>query len=435
MKDNSISLKISLIGVFLFAGLFGLTVMSKAQTDPWTFKQQIPTGRGFVPGVVVDDKIYIMGGFISHTEVTGANEMYDPETDQWTALAPMPEGRCAHAASSYHNKIYIFGGVYPNPYSFAQTNVYVYDISTDTWEIRNPMPFPNAYCSAVTIGDTIYMIGGMLSYAVPPIATLMAYIPESDQWIEKKSMEIARGWFGACELDGKLYVVGGTDNYLSSNFKIVEVYDPATGNWSRKADMSKGRTALAVCALNGKIYSVAGCAYPIMYTKNEMYDPELDTWILKSDLHIKRHTYFLGAANNKIYAIAGTYPEGSDPIFVYETEEYNPAADTVIITSVESYGGIDQSSLGIYQAYPNPFDEEVRIRYELKNQARVVVNIINLLGQEVLTLADEDMPAGLLEVIWDGKNGNGQQMESGIYFCTFIVNNEFSGTRKLMLQK
>jgi N-acetylneuraminic acid mutarotase len=428
------------ISILLLSGLSGITSIILAQDGPWTFKNPIPTGRGFTSGTVIDGKIYVTGGFPSHYSVTAANEMYDPETDTWTEMDTMPAARCGHATCTFNGKMYVFGGLSVSPYGYANNNVYEYDPQTDTWTQKAGMPYENAFCGIAVLNDTIYLIGGTTNFYEPPIATVMAYEPITETWAEKASLSSARAFMSACVVDGKIYIFGGTDeNLLSIAYNYVEVYDPATNTWTAKADMPTGRFVLGTCLMSGKIYAVAGIADKLnVVPTNEMYDPVTDTWVTKTPMQERRHTFFFGSVEDKIYAISGSYPDPknpSEPVILTSVEEYDPAADTVIITSVEDYGGIDQASSGIYQVYPNPFDEEVRIRYELKNQARVVVNIINLLGQEVLTLVDEDMPAGLHEVIWDGKNVNGQQMESGIYFCILNVNNEFSETRKLILQK
>jgi len=428
------------ISIFLMAGLSGMTSISLAQSDPWTFKTPMPIGRGFTSGTVVDGKIYITGGFPSHYSVTAANEMYDPLTDTWTEMDSMPAGRCAHATCTFNGKIYVFGGLHPDPYSYAKNNVYEYDPQTGTWTQKANMPYENAFCGIAVLNDTIYLIGGTTNFYEPPITTVMAYDPVTETWTEKAPLSSARAFMSACVVDGKIYIFGGGDeNLLSISYKFVEVYDPETNTWTAKTDIPTSRFGLGTCAMNGKIYAVGGVTDGIVVvTANEMYDPATDTWITKHPLQERRHTYFFGSVGDKIYAIGGSYPDPhnpSEPVILTSVEEYDPGSDTVIVTSVESSHDRNLASSGIYQVYPIPFNQEVRVKYELPKQARVVLQVMNLLGQEVCILVDEDKPAGLYEATWDGKNKYGKQMASGIYFCTLIINSEFSGTKKLILQK
>ena len=71
------------------------------------------------------------------------------------------------------------------------------------------------------------------------------------------------------------------------------------------------------------------------------------------------------------------------------------------------------------QNYPNPFNPTTQIKYDLPEQATVVLNIYNVLGQEVATLANAEQSAGFYTVTWDGKNNFGNQVSSGVYFYRF----------------
>ena len=72
------------------------------ERDSWTFKNPMPTGRGFTSGAVVDEKIFIIGGFPNHNSLTAANEMYDPATNSWTVMSEMPEDHFSLAAAIFH---------------------------------------------------------------------------------------------------------------------------------------------------------------------------------------------------------------------------------------------------------------------------------------------------------------------------------------------
>jgi len=92
----------------------------EADTGVWTYKTPMPTGRGFTSGAVVNGKIYMIGGFPTHTSVTKANEMYDPATNIWTTGKDMPTARVSVATCVMDGKIYAIGGSYPNPQNPAE---------------------------------------------------------------------------------------------------------------------------------------------------------------------------------------------------------------------------------------------------------------------------------------------------------------------------
>lgn len=68
------------------------------------------------------------------------------------------------------------------------------------------------------------------------------------------------------------------------------------------------------------------------------------------------------------------------------------------------------------QNYPNPFNSQTRIQFKLPTRRRVSLRIFNIQGNEIKTLIDDDLPAGIHHVIWDGTDENGIQVGSGLYF-------------------
>lgn len=81
------------------------------------------------------------------------------------------------------------------------------------------------------------------------------------------------------------------------------------------------------------------------------------------------------------------------------------------------------------QNYPNPFNPETKIVFNLPETGHVRLNVYNMLGQEVASLVDEQLSAGIHESVFDATN-----LPSGIYFYT-IQTGEFSATRKMVLIK
>ncbi|HHS13789.1 MAG TPA: T9SS type A sorting domain-containing protein [bacterium] len=82
-------------------------------------------------------------------------------------------------------------------------------------------------------------------------------------------------------------------------------------------------------------------------------------------------------------------------------------------------GGEKTEGFRLLSAYPNPFNESVRIRFSVYESARVTLEIFNLRGQRITTLLDQNVSQGINEVIWNGNNSAGMSVPSGIYFCRF----------------
>ncbi|MDZ7376989.1 MAG: T9SS type A sorting domain-containing protein [candidate division KSB1 bacterium] len=92
------------------------------------------------------------------------------------------------------------------------------------------------------------------------------------------------------------------------------------------------------------------------------------------------------------------------------------------------------SEFDLAQNFPNPFNAETTIRYQLKSTGRVTIEIYDLLGQKVRTLVDEEQKAGFYSTRWDGKNDRGILVASGIYIYK-MKSTDFFKSRKLVLMK
>ena len=89
--------------------------------------------------------------------------------------------------------------------------------------------------------------------------------------------------------------------------------------------------------------------------------------------------------------------------------------------------------------YPNPFNPETWIPYQLSEPAAVTVHIYTVNGTLIRTLALGHLRAGMYHsknraAYWDGRNNLGEPVASGIYFYTLIAG-DFTATRKMLIRK
>jgi hypothetical protein len=89
---------------------------------------------------------------------------------------------------------------------------------------------------------------------------------------------------------------------------------------------------------------------------------------------------------------------------------------------------------GLADNYPNPFNPETTLKYQLPEAADVKLEVYNVVGQVVRTLVASHQNAGRYVAQWDATNDNGQPLSSGIYFY-HIQAGDFQKTKKMLLLK
>ncbi len=126
----------------------------------------------------------------------------------------------------------------------------------------------------------------------------------------------------------------------------------------------------------------------------------------------------------RAYRYAPDYPgfDGKDltpgdPIEIYPTnvKEINP--------------GYVPEQFELFQNYPNPFNPVTTISFSIPTEGNVSLKIFNVIGQEIVTLVNENLSVGSYSYKWNAKDRS-----NGVYFYK-LVTDSFSETRKMILLK
>jgi hypothetical protein len=105
-------------------------------------------------------------------------------------------------------------------------------------------------------------------------------------------------------------------------------------------------------------------------------------------------------------------------------------------TAVPGGGEALPSVSRLYANYPNPFNPDTRIRFDLSGSRNrnVTVKIYNVMGREIRTLWNGPCAPGSHTVTWDGRDERGLAMGSGVYLVRLEVQ-ELRQTRRMVLLK
>jgi len=121
--------------------------------------------------------------------------------------------------------------------------------------------------------------------------------------------------------------------------------------------------------------------------------------------------------NNKIwqtYNATLTYNAADEASLLFQAAEKNP------------------QKFELMNNYPNPFNAETIIKYNVPLTGHVELIIYNSLGQKIRTLVNKTITAGSHRIVWNSKADNMADVASGIYFMKIVLNNQ-QQIKKLLL--
>lgn len=150
-----------------------------------------------------------------------------------------------------------------------------------------------------------------------------------------------------------------------------------------------------------------------------------------------------------IFEVSGASVPGQSTVLAFQNFVFNsgnpPAAlqnGLFTVTTTTDLVIIPGSGLpkqfALYQNYPNPFNAETVIRFDIAeaeaNRGNVRLSIYDISGRLVRLLLDERLSPSAYRVIWNGRDGLGNPVASGVYFMALSGSN-FMATRKMLVAR
>jgi flagellar hook assembly protein FlgD len=101
-------------------------------------------------------------------------------------------------------------------------------------------------------------------------------------------------------------------------------------------------------------------------------------------------------------------------------------------TSIEDNSSTVPATFVLKQNYPNPFNPSTTISFDLQEQTLINLVIYDVLGKQIKTLVNQPLNAGVNTAGWNGNDGSGRPVSSGVYLYR-ITAGESTQTRKMLL--
>ncbi|WP_339922628.1 galactose oxidase [uncultured Cyclobacterium sp.] len=190
--------------------------------DSWTQSHEIPEDRrrGAAGLVVHNDKFYLLGGAQDGHWADNRDYLdeYDPLTGEWKTLASMPRLRDHFQAVVVDDKLYAVGGRRSfakegHGFELTYPELDVYDFKTDSWNTlsEHPLPTERAGSTTVPYKGGFLVIGGESDVQVKAHSEVEYYHPVKG-WSLLNHLNRGRHGFPAVFIKDALYLAAGCGN-------------------------------------------------------------------------------------------------------------------------------------------------------------------------------------------------------------------------------
>jgi len=317
---------------------------------------------------VFNGKVYYTGGLSGSGQVVDTVEVYDPAQNNWQSVREMREKRRGHALVVLNGYLVAIGGVDEN--DEYVDDIEYYDFAEDEWEdaedeiiALRAVPFSGVF------NNRFHMFGGILS---APVSDGFAGTFGSDwriSWSSLPGLVEARGNGSSVISGDSLFMIGGiTANGTASS--RVEVYDAAQMMLTDGPDLPGGRIGSTAIRRDSLVYVIGG----------------------------------------------------------YSSDPHNPTASVLSynvspITGIDPTGGLPEEFV-LAIAYPNPFNGAVTIQVELPQSGKFELDIFDITGRKVRSLAQGNTTVGEQQYQWDTLSDSGESVSSGIFFAVYRFNGQ-----------
>jgi uncharacterized delta-60 repeat protein len=349
---------------------------------------------------------------------------------------------------------------------------------------------------AVDSSGNVYVTGYSAGSGTSGDYATIKYLPNGDTaWVRRYNgpgNANDRAWDIAIDGSGNIYVTGQSSGSGSlDDYATIKYYPDGDTAWVRRYNSPKNGNDQAwhiIVDGSGNVYVTGnsdsiGTGLDYVTIK---YNPNGDTaWVRRYNGpgNVDDRAWAIGVDGSGNVYVTGK-SGGSGSLDDYATIKYYPNGDTAWVTRYNGPGnGYDQafslaldSSGNVYvtgesqgdgtdydyctikyfqtpsdvkeesgerqrpsefvlsQNYPNPFNPTTKIEFTLAKSGFVTLQIYDVLGRKVRTLVSEELSSGYKSVIWDGKNDDGKDLASGVYFYQLKVG-DFSEPKKMLLLK
>lgn len=262
------------------------------------------------------------------------------------------------------------------------------------------------------------------------------FLHDGIYWVMEGNQGAYDDGYAVCENEyGEYYIVGGCSRESVEVMDIAVVKTDSDLNviWKNNFEINESQfydfAKVAVIQVSGGGILVCGSFKYAATLDNDLFLMKID-----SAGNEEWSGYYGGDGSDAAYAIEQT--QDGNFVMAGHTSSYGAGSFDVWLlkfdleTGVQNNFNIDKSD---FKVYPNPGDSQITIKYKIESKIDVHISVMDSSGKIIRILKDNIQNEGEYRVKWDGKDNNGNDAPSGIYFCKLKLGAENMSKRIVKL--
>ena len=253
--------------IYLFGGFRNAAIQASPEVwvlDPadgsWTRKADLPVTLTHINAVVVNDTVWIAGGFIGDHPGPPTRDVwrYDWRQDRWSLGPSLPAARGSGALAEMAGKLHYFGG-YAEDRRIGRGEHWMLSAGDTAWVAAAPLPKPRGHVSVAVLDGRMYALGGAEIHDPVPVDVpwVHRYDAAGNAWTEMAPLPFARSHFEQSTLvrDGRIVMIGGRSLPIGRQaVSDISEYDPATDRWTSIGSLPKPIHSPSAAVIDGRLY-------------------------------------------------------------------------------------------------------------------------------------------------------------------------------------
>ncbi len=303
-----------------------------AQDLEWETLPDMPQGKWEAGTIVLDDKIYFLGGYTQGVKSSKISNVFDPKDNSWTPIQDLPSA-IAHMNLVLDGRTIWFAGGFKDGYKgHCIAEVWSYNVDENRYTAAPLLPQTRGGGGLALVGRKLHYMGGVMEDRDTDssshwVLDLDEWAMGSAQWTNAAPMPFPRNQFSCVTFDGKIYAIGGQYHHDSGQLDQprVDIYNADTDSWSSGPPLPKGHSHAegGTFVHGGRIYMVGGHTTPAGGTKS--VDPDIlalpvgGHWELVGKLPMPLSSPSAAIIGGKLYVAGGSRGKASVQAEMYVT--------------------------------------------------------------------------------------------------------------------